>query len=735
VGAISLAVGLGAASSALGFATFDGVRTRWPHDPTYRIVNASSTIDDGSEVAAIRAAFQTWQDVEGASISFQEVQRDGEITVAFVQQWPPEVGESVVGLAVTTHQAGVISASEVTINEDGYQWATDGNPLWLDVQGVTTHEVGHAVGLLHSRVRTATMYWADANAEARSLDPDDARGLVFLYGDGPSQGQVCDTCESSRDCADGGICMTLSDDLKWCGARCGRGVACPEGSVCSRLPRLGMNCVPQEGFCSDGGGQGQLGIGDYCWGQAQCAPGGTCLPFAGGAAACTPTCQVPQDCPAGTTCLEKLGACVARGNTAFGAACTSDLECQSLVCLVLDADNAVCSDACDPANNNCPGGVECDAVQGVPGALGYCRPSGQVPEGGDCPDAAHRCGPGLQCVYETADGAPVCRASCEPFGQCGPGRGCTPYNFADWYCLPLDRPAAGTPCDPDAALCQGGLYCLRIDNVDGVCVAPCDDLDAQGCGGNACLEVDGPEGNLGACSPGAGALGAPCVARYECLDFQCLNDGSGGICSHICSADAPCPAGFVCGPTDDGQQLCFRDAAIGAGGAAGTGGEPGAGGSQAMGGTPAAGGEPGAGGSPAMGGTPAAGGEPGAGGSVATGGTPGAGGTSAAGGIAAAGGSAATGGTGGSATAGGASGGPPGTDAGNTSGGVTGGDAGASSGTTTNHGGSSGGCALAVPGRATGAPGAVLALVGLGLGASRRRRRPVTTPSSAGDPA
>ena len=142
------------------FNTLDGDRTAWPADPSYRITNRSADVRDGSDAVAVRRSFSTWQDVPTADIAFREVARGGDITVSFLAQWPREFGPDAAGVTITQRARGVISSAEVSINEANFDWSTSGDPARTDIEGVVTHEVGHALGLGHSRVRAATMYWS-----------------------------------------------------------------------------------------------------------------------------------------------------------------------------------------------------------------------------------------------------------------------------------------------------------------------------------------------------------------------------------------------------------------------------------------------------------------------------------------------------------------------------------------------------------------------------------------------
>lgn len=56
-------------------------------------------------------------------------------------------------------------------------------PLDTDLQNTVTHELGHALGLDHSKDPEATMYWTAAAGEVskRDLADDDIEGLCTLY--------------------------------------------------------------------------------------------------------------------------------------------------------------------------------------------------------------------------------------------------------------------------------------------------------------------------------------------------------------------------------------------------------------------------------------------------------------------------------------------------------------------------------------------------------------------------
>jgi len=88
---------------------------------------------------------------------------------------------------------GIISSTSLGPNGWRIQlcgeWTWDDGPgcptgAALDIQGVITHEYGHALGLGHSNVAGATMSpsISGAGCGARSIEADDIAGVQFIYG-------------------------------------------------------------------------------------------------------------------------------------------------------------------------------------------------------------------------------------------------------------------------------------------------------------------------------------------------------------------------------------------------------------------------------------------------------------------------------------------------------------------------------------------------------------------------
>jgi hypothetical protein len=72
--------------------------------------------------------------------------------------------------------------------------ATDGNEGAHDIQGILTHELGHALGLEHSPIVASTMYpfATQGVTNERTLHTDDIAGVRALYGldSGPGTGTI-----------------------------------------------------------------------------------------------------------------------------------------------------------------------------------------------------------------------------------------------------------------------------------------------------------------------------------------------------------------------------------------------------------------------------------------------------------------------------------------------------------------------------------------------------------------
>jgi len=115
---------------------------------------------------------------------------------------PGGTSDNVVS-ALPTCGGGVIAFTEV--GPGGWRIRLCDDWLWddgpgvtlapgaLDIQGVLTHELGHALGLAHSSVPGSTMYPAASGngVAARSIEADDVAGIQAIYGAaGPAKPRI-----------------------------------------------------------------------------------------------------------------------------------------------------------------------------------------------------------------------------------------------------------------------------------------------------------------------------------------------------------------------------------------------------------------------------------------------------------------------------------------------------------------------------------------------------------------
>lgn len=570
---------------------------------------------------ALQEAIQAWMAVDCATISLSfEGYLEASAEQGIYIVWPSTSEEGPAALsgeaaAITETYidgSGRIFRADMFLNAFNYSWTVSDGPLSpeaVDLQAVLTHELGHAIGLGHSRDRLATMFFSGGSASLRTLEPDDASASCFLYPTGEAAVAVaddCDTCTADGNCTNGGRCVRYPDSFAFCATPCGGDADCPGGFSCTEVEDAGRVCLANNEFCTEEGAA--IPLGEYCYGAATCASEFCNVTPRG--AHCSQFCDTTDDgsCPEGFACIGGVGeicgpdtptgacgVCTSRGDGGVGDPCWDPTDCTSALCFpgVVGASGR-CTATCS-ADAECPVDSVC--------RFGICVVPGEKPSGAPCA-SPFECG-GAHCLavhpIEDELGNPGLEVGCTD--RCDTSTDC-PFNsfcqnvVAQEVCQ-SDSDCGGGGCEPglNACACSSDTQCSEgevceqaefiTETGDSLVISLCQlrlcVLEAKsGMEGNVCNENRSclPSYHCVAaaadysacrtkCEPG-GASAAECSEGQLCrwLDTGGVEVESPGFCiasqpgvasdGQDCS-DAPCAADHGCIETPDGAQRCRRD--------------------------------------------------------------------------------------------------------------------------------------------------------------------------------
>jgi hypothetical protein len=359
--------------------------------------------------AALRAALATWSAPECSHIrpffvgwvSERPLPQDGQNSVAWVRDWKERsFPASAPGNTDVQYQglegAWRIAEADIYLDAQDFKWSVHGQASRKDVEAVLTHELGHALGLLHpcetdgsdgapvcnglAAEAEATMYPL-YSLEQASLAPDDVEGVCYLYPDATDACHGCGRLE---------VCVGTE-----CHARCGATV-CELGQVCGS-----WGCVPEgactardcrERSCASDEMCGPLArcVGGVCRGGAaawgdRCTGSPDCTSGACVADVCQPPCHTDAECGPNGACRPSVDTpargCEESGAYAAGMVCRVGEDCRSGLCIFTER-GAACTTACT-SSEACSTGWACELVEGrqvcVPetiSASGGCRVGG-----------------------------------------------------------------------------------------------------------------------------------------------------------------------------------------------------------------------------------------------------------------------------------------------------------------------------------------------------------------------
>lgn len=529
----------------LALSSFAAQGQRWQNDAAtpvpYMLDPAGSDdIPDDSELAALRTAFNSWEEVSCSYLKFEEqpwstpkvVSNDGVNRIFWIDvenQWPGQ--DATLALTYVFYSLAdnrAISDADMIFNGLTWTWTTNeseigqGTPGKVDVETVAFHEAGHFFGLDHSTDPEAAMYPSNNKPMQRFPATDDVQGICSLYPNGqPVPGQ------SGGNNGGGPV-----------GAPCQQNGDC-QSSLCARDDQLGRT---------------------YC--TAQC------------------TVTDPTSCPAGFPCTATgvgdycLAALAIDELCDF---CSSGDQCATGLCVSVPFRNfnqPFCTKPCDPANptGQCPNGYQCELTQTETTQLGVCVPNSGVCEptgkGGhnEACYANGNCKAGHACLEWTGSGMTFCFAQCVPGDAryCGPREECTQVAGQNLYVC-LTKAGVGEPCLPE--VCIGTSQCLTENPQDidaALCYASCPNGQAD-CPANTACDSTGLA--VGACVPmdGFKVDGQPCSSNAECESRLCtVFPGGDRICTRECAITSEtndCSPGLRCLASEGSSQgHCYPEA-------------------------------------------------------------------------------------------------------------------------------------------------------------------------------
>jgi len=149
---------------------------KWDHTPlTYRFINFTADLASSRQQSIVANAFARWTQFLPISVNpVTSTAGKSDIHIRFRSFGPSEPAYAFTNMVAdgTSLSSGLIN---ITFNDD-WDWTDD-----RLFNFTATHEIGHALGLSHSKVEDAIM-WPYYDAQLGPVHPDDIAAVHSIYG-------------------------------------------------------------------------------------------------------------------------------------------------------------------------------------------------------------------------------------------------------------------------------------------------------------------------------------------------------------------------------------------------------------------------------------------------------------------------------------------------------------------------------------------------------------------------
>jgi hypothetical protein len=219
----------------------EGLPLFWPATCISYAVQKDGSMSDGIDfelaTSIIEQSFAAWQEADcgGAPPSlvvknlgavscdrreYNQSQPNANVFMFRDDSWPYDDVDATIAFTTLTYntETGEIYNVDVEVNsfDERLSVTDDPAPGETDLLSVMTHEVGHFLGLSHSRDKAATMWpeYTSPETGMRTLEQDDVLGICEIYPPGRRVGASCEPRHGfSRVCAsadEGGCSITTA---------------------------------------------------------------------------------------------------------------------------------------------------------------------------------------------------------------------------------------------------------------------------------------------------------------------------------------------------------------------------------------------------------------------------------------------------------------------------------------------------------------------------------------------